>query len=383
MSAPHTAREASPGGMEAAIDLTRGDGFRLRAELAIPPGRTVALLGPNGAGKSTAVAVLAGLAPLDAGRVVLGGRVVDDPAANVFVPAADRHVGVVFQHHLLFPHLDVLDNVAFGPRSRGTTRRASRELARPWLDRLGLAPFAHHRPDQLSGGQAQRVALARALVSRPHLLLLDEPLSALDVTTRTGLRRTLATHLAGFTGPRLLITHDPTEAFLLADEVHVLEHGRITQVGTPDDIRLRPRTPYVADLAGANLLHGQARDGAVQVTTPAGARVLHVADHDARGPVLLTLRPTAISVHRTRPEGSQRNTWRTTIDRLEHLGDRVRLRSADPLALTVEVTRESTEALHLAVGAPVWLAVKATEIGIQPEQPGGPEPDEAPPGSPP
>ncbi|WP_238443030.1 sulfate/molybdate ABC transporter ATP-binding protein [Salsipaludibacter albus] len=366
--APHE-RADRASGLDASLDLTRDDGFRLRARLAIPAGRTAALLGPNGAGKSTVVGLLAGLLALDDGHVGLAGRVLDDPTTDTFVPAASRHVGVVFQDHLLFGHLDVRDNVAFGPRSRGVPRREARERADHWLELLGLAAFAHHRPDQLSGGQAQRVALARALVTEPDLLLLDEPLSALDVTTRVSLRRTLATHLADFAGPRLLITHDPTEAFLLADEVHVLEHGRITQVGSPDEVRLRPRTPYVADLAGANLLVGEARDGIVRVTPPHGDRELHVADHDVTGPVLLTLRPTAVSVHREQPEGSQRNTWHTTVDRLERLGDRVRLRSGQPLPLTVEVTRESTGALGLAVGTPVWLAVKATEIGLQLDSP--------------
>ncbi len=372
-------------GLDAHLVASHDDRFRLDATLSIPPGRTAALLGPNGAGKSTAVAALAGLLALDDGRITLAGRVLDDPATDVFVPAAQRHVGVVFQDHLLFPNLTTLDNVAFGLRSRGTGRRAAREQARTWLDRLDLGDLGDRRPGDLSGGQAQRVALARALVTEPALLLLDEPLSALDVTTRTTLRRTLAAHLAAFPGPRVIITHDPTEAFLLADVVHVLEQGRITQSGTPDDIRLRPRTPYVADLAGANLLAGQARDGLVDVD----GRDLHVADHDVTGPVLVTIRPTAVSVHRTRPEGSQRNAWATHIDRLEVLGDRVRLRTTPPLALTVEVTRESTDTLGLAPGNEVWLAVKATEVGVQPDAPvpprrsgtvsGGPGPRRAPP----
>lgn len=347
-------------GLVAHLEVVRGT-FSLATELDIPPGRTVALLGPNGAGKSTAVSALAGLVALDGGRIELAGAVVDDPARDVFVPAAARRVGVVFQDNLLFPTMTVRDNVAFGLRSRGVRRAEARWRADTWLSRLDLDGLGDRRPDHLSGGQAQRVALARALVIEPDLLLLDEPLSALDVTTRTRLRRTLARHLDDFAGPRLLITHDPTEAFLLADRIHVLEDGRVTQAGTSDDIRLRPRTPYVADLAGANLVAGQATDGRVDL----GDRVLHVADHALDGDVLLTIRPTSVTVHRARPEGSQRNTWTTTIQRIEHLGDRVRLRTARPLPLTVEVTRESTDALGLEVGVEVWVAVKATEIGVQ------------------
>ncbi len=347
-------------GLVADLQVTRG-AFSLVADLAIPPGRTVALLGPNGAGKSTAVAALAGLVALDAGRIELAGAVVDDPPGDVFVPAAARRVGVVFQDNLLFPTMTVRDNVAFGLRSRGVRRVEAGDRADAWLARLDLAGLADRRPDRLSGGQAQRVALARALVIEPDLLLLDEPLSALDVTTRTRMRRILAHHLDDFPGPRLLITHDPAEAFLLADRIHVLEGGRVTQVGTPDDIRMRPRTPYVADLAGANLLAGRATRGRVELD----GHILHVADHALDGPVLLTIRPTAVTVHRARPEGSQRNTWTTTIERLEHLGDRVRLRTSQPLPLTVEITRESTDALALATGVEVWVATKATEIGVQ------------------
>ncbi len=337
------------------------EGFRLDAAISIRPGRTVALLGPNGAGKTTTVLALAGLLPLERGRIELGGRVLDDPSAGAFVPAEDRGIGVVFQDYLLFPHLSALDNVAFGPRSSGKSRRRAELTARSWMERVGVAALTYRRPDDLSGGQAQRVALARALAGDPQLLLLDEPLAALDVTTRSDLRRTLRSHLDGFAGPRLLITHDPTEAFLLADEILVMEGGRIIQRGDADDIRLRPRTPYVADLAGANLLAGTAADGVVVVN----GHELHIADRSVAGPVLATIHARAIAIHRVQPEGSPRNTWATTVVRVEHYGDRVRLQTGAPMALTAEITPSAERALALASGVRVWVSIKATEIGIR------------------
>ena len=351
-------------GLDAIVSVRRGDSFKLDFSISIPPGRTVALLGPNGAGKSTAVATLAGLLPIDSGQITLGGVTLDDPEQGVFVSPDARKVGVVFQDYLLFPHLTVLENVAFGLRSRNASRAEAQVRAVEWLERMGLGGQLRVKPGSLSGGQAQRVALARALVTEPDLLLLDEPLSALDVTTRVEFRRALAEHLEGFAGPRLLITHDPTEAFLLADEIHIIEQGRVTQAGTSDEIRLRPRTPYAADLAGSNLVAGNAMDGIVNT----GSHILHTADREISGPVLATIRPAAISVHLREPEGSPRNSWSTSVDLVERLGERARLRTGGPLPLTVEVTEEAARSLGLVEGKQVWISIKATEITVEPNQ---------------
>ena len=336
--------------------------FRLDVELHAPAGRTTVVLGPNAAGKSTLVAAVCGLLAIDAGRIALGDTVLDDPAVDTFVTPAGRHVGAVLQDGLLFDHLDVLGNVAFGPRAHGFTRAAAEATATTWLDHLGVGALADRAPASLSGGQVQRVALARALATEPAMLVLDEPFSALDVAGRAELRRTLATTLAAFDGPRILVTHDPTEAFLLGDALHVVEHGRTTQTGAPAEVQLRPATPYVAELADANLVRGAARDGIVDT----GDHRLHVADSSAAGPVLVTIRPRAVSLHRTTPSGSPRNTWSTTIERIEPLGDRVRVRLGAPLPLTVEITASSVDALELAPGTTVHAALKATDVTVTP-----------------
>ena len=222
-------------------------------------GETVAVLGPNGAGKSTLLRALAGLVPLTRGRIALDDEVVDEPSTSTYVVPERRSVGVVFQDYLLFPHLSVLENVAFGVRSRGVPRAEARRRAGEWLARVGLEDRAGAKPRTLSGGQQQRVALARAMVTEPRLLLLDEPLAALDVGTRTELRRDLRAHLASFAGARVLVTHDLLDAVALADRLVVLEEGRIAQSGTVREVSDTPRSRYVADLVGVNLLRGTAR----------------------------------------------------------------------------------------------------------------------------
>lgn len=350
-------------GLAAAFQVSR-DEFEVDVSIDIEPGRTIALLGPNGAGKSTVVEAVAGLLPVERGEVRLGGEVLDGPDSAVFVPPEQRDIGVVFQDYVLFPHLTLLENVAFGPRSRGVPRAEAHRRAREWMSRVGLDGLADRRPGDLSGGQAQRVALARALAVEPRLLLLDEPLAALDVEIRASLRRDLARHLESFEGPRLLITHEPTEAFLLADEVVVIEEGRVTQRGTADEIRLRPRTAYAAGVADVNLVAGTASDGIVDT----GDHLLHVADHDLAGPVLVVIRPVSISVHLKEPEGSPRNVWQTRVELVEQMGDRTRLLTGPPLPLAVEITSESTAALHLTRGSKAWVSIKATEISVQPNQ---------------
>ena len=354
----------SGSGLRARIVVHRSEQFDLDLDLAIDPGTTAALLGPNGAGKSTCVDALAGTLPLVGGRIELDGRVLDDPAAGVFVPPEARGVGVVFQQYLLFEHLDVLDNIAFGPVAGGKSRREARAVAKRLVDTFDLGSLIGHRPGRLSGGEAQQVALARALATAPELLLLDEPLAALDVATRANLRRVLASHLADFAGPRLLITHDPADAFLLADRIHVLEGGRITQSGSPAEVRGRPATPYVAALAGLNLLTGTNAGGVL--TLDDHDHTLQSADTHTTGPVLITIHPNAIALHSTEPHGSPRNSWSTGIATIEPLGEITRVMLEGPVPLCADVTPAAVASMGLVAGSRIWVSIKATEVEINP-----------------
>ena len=336
--------------------------LELDVELEVPPGRIVGLLGPNGAGKTTLLRVLAGLLAPDEGRVVLDGRVLDDTATGEHVPPEERPVGVVFQNYLLFPHLSALENVAFGLRSRGVAKAEARARAGDWLDRVGLGGVQTSRPKQLSGGQAQRVALARALATEPRLLLLDEPLAALDASTRLETRRELRRQLEGYDGVRILVTHDPMEAIALAERLIVLEAGRVSQTGTPQDISERPRSRYVADLVGVNLFRGRATGDEVLIG-PTGRLV---APDTGRGEVFAVVHPHAVSLYRQLPAGTPRNVWEGTVDALDLEGERVRVRVGGPLPIVAEVTPAAVADLRLADGGPIWVSFKATEVTVYP-----------------
>jgi molybdate transport system ATP-binding protein len=352
--------------LSARVRLTRS-GFSIDASLEVEAGSTAALLGPNGAGKSTVLGAIAGLVEVPVGSDVsvrLGERVLEDTASRVWTAPEERRVGVVFQEHRLFGHMSVLDNVAFGPRSAGRSRAQARRAAEHWIELLGVSALSGRRPGELSGGEAQKVAIARTLAAEPDVLLLDEPLAALDVTTRSDVRRVLRDQLDSFAGPRLLVTHDPSDAFLLADRLFVIESGRVTQSGAPDEIRRAPATPYVAALAGTNLYVGTAAGGSVLLS--AHDHAFTITDPTLAGPVLLTVHPTAVSLHPDRPSGSQRNTWHTTVELIEPLGDIVRITLADPVPMAVDVTPGAVASLGLQPASPIWAAVKATEITVSP-----------------
>lgn len=380
---PSTARHTGAA-LQVRAELERG-AFELDVDFGVAAGEVLGVLGPNGAGKTTLLRALAGLQPLTGGSIYLDARPLDDVSAGVFLPSEQRPVGIVFQNYRLFPHLSVLDNVAFGPRSRGVRRALARESARDQLERFGLAELARHKPQQLSGGQAQRVALARALAARPEVLLLDEPLSALDAQTRLAVRTELRAHLATFGGPTLIVTHDPLEAMILTDRLLVLERGRAVQSGSPADVARRPTTQYIAQLVGLNLYTGRhAAPGVVELD--GGGTFAHAvgrpptavggadrADLDTDERVLVAVRPTAIALHTRRPQqASPRNCWRGRVTGVELLTDRVRIQvDGQPPAL-VDVTADAVAALDITAGRDVWLTAKATEVDVYADtQPAG------------
>ncbi|WP_432514998.1 sulfate/molybdate ABC transporter ATP-binding protein [Kineococcus sp. SYSU DK001] len=333
----------------------------VRCEVAA--GEVLAVLGPNGAGKSTLLALLAGLLRPTAGRVVLDGRVLADDRTRV--PPHRRGVGLLAQDPLLFPHLSVEDNVAFGPRSAGASRRRARARAAGLLAEVGAAGFAARRPHELSGGQAQRVALARALAAEPRLLLLDEPLAALDVTAAPEVRQVLRRVLRGGDRTAVLVTHDPLDALALADRVVVLDAGRVVERGAVQDVLTTPRSAFGARLAGLVLLPGtltadglRADDG-----TAVSGRVHGAAGE--RGVALFS--PSAVAVHAADPGGSPRNRWPAHVVDVSPRGDVVRVRARAAVGeVLADVTVAAAAELDLTPGATVHLAVKATAVQVHP-----------------
>ncbi|WHM37294.1 ABC transporter permease [Streptomyces sp. BPTC-684] len=328
--------------------------------LEAKPGTTIAVVGENGAGKTTLLRALLGLTPRARAALRLGDQDVTGLAPH------RRGVAWVPQDGALFPHMTALANTAYGLRAQGVARAEARREAQAWLDRLGVGRLAQRRPGQLSGGQAQRVALARALAARPRLLLLDEPLAALDQTTRARVRHTLRTHLDGFGGVCLIVTHDPVEAVSLADRVLVLDGGRALQDAPPAEVTRHPRSPWVARMLGRNAWPGEA--GADGLALPGGGRIVAAEQLPAGSRALAIIAPESVSVHRDRPGGSPRNTWPGTVREITATGSRLRVLIGSPHApdLVAEITPQAAAELRLAEGVAVWSSVKATEVTLVP-----------------
>jgi molybdate transport system ATP-binding protein len=328
-------------------------GFRLEVGLDVGA-ETVALVGPSGAGKSTVVRAVAGLLPPEQGRVTSDGETWLDAANGVSLPPERRSVGVVFQDYALFPHMTVAENVAFG----------GRPSAPGLIEQFGLGPLSHARPSELSGGERQRVALARALARDPRVLLLDEPLAALDAQTRVAVRADLAERLRDLGLPTLLVTHDYADAAALADRIGVLVDGRIVQLGAAAELVAAPTNPFVAEFTGVNFLRGTARpgpEGLTEVELPGGIRVY--STDPGSGAVGVVVFPWEITLSRTAPVDSARNRLDQRIATLTPLGNRVRVRLD---TLTAEVTSASGQQLHLRPGDRVVAMFKAAATRVVP-----------------
>ncbi|MES2092978.1 MAG: ABC transporter ATP-binding protein [Actinomycetota bacterium] len=328
-------------------------GFDLSLDVA--EGETLAVLGPNGAGKSTLLSILAGLLRPDAGRGILGSETLFDVERGHWVPPHQRGISLLAQEPLLFPHLSALENVAFGPRSAGRSRAAARASARHWLAAVEAAELSASRPAQLSGGQAQRVAIARALAPEPKLLLLDEPLAALDVAVAPTLRRMLRGVLADRTA--ILVTHEVLDALTLADRVIVLGDGVVVEQGATAEVLQRPRHPFTARLAGLNLLTGVRT--ATGLRMPDGATITGPGTGAIGLPAGAAVRPSAVSVSLSRPHGA--NVFPVIVEDLEPLGDSVRVRAESMVA---DVSPGRAAVLGLASGLAVWFTFPQTEVSI-------------------
>ncbi|MCQ9163091.1 sulfate/molybdate ABC transporter ATP-binding protein [Arthrobacter sp. STN4] len=362
-------------------------GRRLDISLRVGAAETVAVMGPNGAGKSSVVQLLAGLLRPDTGHATLGGRTLFRTGSpGQWLPPHARGVGLLAQEPLLFPHLSVLDNVAFGPRSQGGSRAAAAAAARHWLGAVDALQLAGRKPGQLSGGQAQRVALARSLATEPELLLLDEPMAALDIDTAPFLRSLLKRVLAGRSA--VIVTHHVLDALMLADRIIVMDRGRIVEEGPTAAILAHPRSGFAASLAGLNVLTGSL-SGTGVVTPDAGLVAGRLAGAFADGAAggvaaagraqglgpssaapgpggadgMAAFPPSAVSVFLAPPQGSPRNCFPVTVTELEPLGDHIRVRAG---RLAADISPAATAELRLAPGAQVFFVVKAAEVAIYP-----------------
>jgi molybdate transport system ATP-binding protein len=334
--------------------------LELDVALKVAVGECLALAGLSGAGKTSVLRVAAGLLRPERGLVQAGGETWLDTERSIDVPPEERRCGYVFQEYALFPHLSAWQNVAYP--LRGLSRAQRRERAQELLERFGLGALADARPRTLSGGERQRVAVARVLARDPGVLLLDEPLSALDARTRANAARELATVLREVDAPALLVTHDFTEAAQLGDRVGVIDAGRIVQEGTPSELAAAPRSAFVADFTGAVVLTGQARpgaDGLTHVELDGGGRV--TSTDGGEGQVAVSIYPWEIAIEPADEEqhGSAQNRIQAEVISITTVGNRVRLGLVGPQPLAAEITAASSERLALRAGSHVMATWKA------------------------
>lgn len=342
----------------------------LDVEFDVAAGQVLAVLGPNGAGKSTVLHIIAGLTQPDSGFVRVGSRNLTDTDAGVHVPTHDRRVGLLLQDPLLFPHLSVLGNVAFAPRSRGLSRRTAADVAIRWLDEVGVADLAGRHPAELSGGQAQRVAIARVLAAEPDVLLIDEPLAGVDVAVATSVRAALRKAVAAGGRSTVLVTHDLLDAVALADRVLVLDNGKVAEYGPTAAVLAAPRSHFGARMAGVNLVRGTAAGHGV-VRSAAGALWHGKQTEDLlRGQdAVAVFPPAAVAVYPSVPHGSPRNSARVIVAEIETAAGTVRVRGTaqddGTPGLAADITVEAAADLQLTSGQEVWFTIKAQEVTLQ------------------
>jgi molybdate transport system ATP-binding protein len=346
------------------VDLTHALG-RITLDVRLDAGReTLALIGPSGSGKTSVLRAIAGLLRPDRGRIVAAGRCLLDTGSRIDLPSEERRVGMVFQDGALFPHMSVAHNVAYGLSPRATSRGEKTRRVGGVLERFEIGNLASARPTAISGGERQRVALARAVASAPDVLLLDEPLSALDSVTKAQVSRELHRWLADLRLPTLLVSHDFGDVVGLADRVAVIEEGRIAQVGTTSELLRSPRSAFVAAFAGMNFFSGTAarRGDLTEVTTQEGARVL--STERLSGPVGAIVCPWEVTLSEGPPEGSALNVLSGPIIQVAEVGNIVRVTVGSAPAIVAEVATASAGSLRLLPGRIAWATWKAPDTRL-------------------
>ncbi|MBI4503750.1 MAG: ABC transporter ATP-binding protein [Gemmatimonadetes bacterium] len=356
-------------GFEAAVSKRFGD-FTLEAALTLAGAETLVIVGESGAGKTTLLRLVAGLERPDRGRIAVNAAVLCDRASGIDEPPWRRPVGYVSQDYALFPHLTVFENVAFGLRAVRRPSREVRDRVARALERMQISDLAARRPRELSGGQQQRAALARALVLEPELLLLDEPLSALDLRTRQSVRGELRRLLAELTCMTVYVTHQPVEAMVFGDRIAAMEAGAVTQVGTRDDLLRHPRSSYVAAFLGVNLFRGrivERANGVARLRSAEGDLSIVDPGGEGEGEAFAVINPREIALFRESPRGSAQNCFAGTVAELipepPH-GERVRVALHTNPPLVAEVTDQAVVSLGLREGMEVYASFKATGIEV-------------------
>ena len=339
--------------LDARVILNR-DSLTLDVELQLQHGEVIAVLGPNGAGKTSLLHALLGWLELESGWIMVDGEVIDSPDTDSYVPPQHRPFGMVFQDGLLFPHMSVEKNILFGAGKDFNLKPLAESLQANEL----LAKF----PSELSAGERQRAAIARSLAARPKVLFLDEPFSALDIQGKRRGRSLLKEALAIEVSGCLMVTHDLVDAFTLADRVMIIEGGKLTQFDVPDRIRSRPGSEWIADLVGWNYYEGIG-EGSV-VTLPHGTTIFTAQD-DLDGPTSISINPASVSIFKSQPSGSPRNTWLSSIQNIEILGGRARVSLVGEIDICADITTVAANELRQSISSEVWVSVKATEVDTQ------------------
>ncbi|MCC6442146.1 MAG: ABC transporter ATP-binding protein [Armatimonadetes bacterium] len=337
--------------------------FALDVDFVQDRQQTLVLIGPSGCGKSTTLNAIAGTVPLDSGRIVLDDRVLYDRAARIDIAPNKREIGFVYQDFALFPHKTVFENIAYGLRCRKKSKAEIHNRVARLMETMQISHLAQARPQQLSGGQQQRVALARALAIDTHILLLDEPLGALDAQTRMSVRSELKRILKSFDVVSIIVTHDFVDALVLGDAIGVMEEGRILQLGSREELLLHPKSKFVADFTGVNFFQGQvvSRNGDGWCHVRVGETHIHTPCTDA-GRISLAFFPRDVTLHRDPPKGSAQNSLRGAVREILHLGDRIRVTIDSALPIVAEISDMALEDMELKEGDTIYAAFKATAI---------------------